>query len=186
MFSTDRVINGIGFELVLGFSVITLLGRRGWRWGHLTRPFEPRDLLRALGVLLMGYLVFIAGGLLAWALDPVLGLANSMEVKFRTTSPWELNLLLSTINPFYEELLWLGFAISGPASRRLGPALAWSVGCRTIVHFYQGPLAFFSIAPLGFWYFRYYWRTGRLWPVILAHGLLDLIAMVGWQLLRNG
>ncbi|CQA10979.1 Abortive infection protein [Mycobacteroides abscessus] len=34
--------------------------------------------------------------------------------------------------------------------------------------------------------FGYVWhRTGRLWPLVVAHGVIDTVAFVGYALLRD-
>ena len=184
-FSTYRILGTLSLEIVLGFSVVLRLRRRGWYWRDLTLPFAWHDLVRAAGVLVLGYLVYVAGYYLAWAIAPGVGDAAA-AVRLTGRPAWPALLLLSAVNPFYEELLWLGFAVWGPARRRPWLALLWSVGPRTLVHAYQGPMALFSIAPLGLWYLRYYWRTGRLWPVILAHAALDLIGLASLALGKAG
>jgi membrane protease YdiL (CAAX protease family) len=132
--------------------------------------------VRALGVFVFGYFTFLAGGYLAWAISPRMGSAYA-GVQFSGAPAWPVILLVAVLNPIYEEALWLGYAVTGPGRRRIGPAILLSVGVRVVVHAYQGPAALFAIAPLGLWYFRYYWRTQRLWPIILAHGLQDLVSL---------
>jgi membrane protease YdiL (CAAX protease family) len=45
------------------------------------------------------------------------------------------------------------------------------------VHLYQGPLSLISIVPGGLVFAWYYAATRRLWPVVIAHGLLDALAL---------
>jgi membrane protease YdiL (CAAX protease family) len=45
------------------------------------------------------------------------------------------------------------------------------------VHLYQGPLRVVGMAALGGALTVYYYRTRRLWPVVVAHGLLDFLAL---------
>ena len=52
-----------------------------------------------------------------------------------------------------------------------------SLVLRLAVHLYQGRLAFISILPLAVVFTVYYSRTNRLWPVIVAHMLFDIIAL---------
>ena len=49
---------------------------------------------------------------------------------------------------------------------------------RVSVHLYQGPLlAFVAILPLAIVMTWYYARTGRIWPVIVAHVITDAIGL---------
>jgi membrane protease YdiL (CAAX protease family) len=45
------------------------------------------------------------------------------------------------------------------------------------VHIYQGPLPVVGFAAVGGAWGVYYYRTRRIWPVVLAHGLLDFVAL---------
>jgi membrane protease YdiL (CAAX protease family) len=135
-----------------------------------------KDFLRAIPVWLFGLLAFIAGALLAWALSPTLGRRLTEVIYTGRPALWIVG-LASVLNAVFEEFIWLGFAVNVPGSRRLAPALAWSVIPRCAVHLYQGWKGLFLVGPLGLWYFRYYWRTGRLWPVIIAHALQDVVVL---------
>jgi membrane protease YdiL (CAAX protease family) len=55
-----------------------------------------------------------------------------------------------------------------------------SAAIRLLYHLYQGPLAFFGIVPFGLVVAGWYARSGRLWPVIVAHAIGDFIALVGY------
>jgi membrane protease YdiL (CAAX protease family) len=43
-------------------------------------------------------------------------------------------------------------------------------------HVYQGP-AVIQILPVGFFYGYVYWRCKKLWPLVLAHALIDIISL---------
>ena len=52
-------------------------------------------------------------------------------------------------------------------------------------HLYQGFGGFIGNAVMGL-VFGYYWqRTGRLWPLVIAHSLIDIVAFVGYGLLKG-
>ncbi len=53
---------------------------------------------------------------------------------------------------------------------------------RGAYHLYQGYSAGLGNVVMGL-VFGYVWlRTGRLWPLIVAHGLIDAVAFVGYSL----
>jgi membrane protease YdiL (CAAX protease family) len=53
---------------------------------------------------------------------------------------------------------------------------------RAAYHLYQGFGAGLGNLAMGL-VFGYVWqRTGRLWPLIVAHGLIDTVAFVGYAL----
>ncbi len=56
-------------------------------------------------------------------------------------------------------------------------AINVSAGIRVFYHFYQGALAVLSITPMALLFGYWFARTGRLWPLIVAHALQDFIAL---------
>jgi membrane protease YdiL (CAAX protease family) len=62
--------------------------------------------------------------------------------------------------------------------RNVWLALNVSVGLRLFYHLYQGPLGVLSVIPFGLIGGYWYGRTGRLWPVMVAHSFVDVIGMV--------
>jgi membrane protease YdiL (CAAX protease family) len=66
-----------------------------------------------------------------------------------------------------------------------GKALLLSSLLRGAYHLYQGFGAGLGNFAMGL-VFGYAWRrTGRLWPLIIAHGLIDAVAFVGYALLAD-
>ncbi|MDT5274781.1 MAG: hypothetical protein QOE48_750 [Mycobacterium sp.] len=64
-------------------------------------------------------------------------------------------------------------------------ALVWSSLLRGSYHLYQGFGAGLGNLAMGL-VFGYTWqRTGRLWPLVIAHGLIDTVAFVGYALLAG-
>jgi membrane protease YdiL (CAAX protease family) len=63
---------------------------------------------------------------------------------------------------------------------RFGIAIAVnaSIALRMSFHLYQGPGAFLGFAVFGLVFTFFYIRTGRLWPLIVAHALLEAIALL--------
>ncbi len=164
------------FEIVYGFLVAMYLRRRGWRLSTVSLPLAGRDVLRGLGVWALGYLMCIAGILLAVTMFPTQAISMA-NMRISGTLAIPMMVLASAINPIFEEGLWLGYIVNGPARDRPAFAYALSVGSRVLVHIYQGWHAVFVIAPLGAWFLRYYLRTRRLTPVLLAHGIYDLVGL---------
>ena len=56
-------------------------------------------------------------------------------------------------------------------------AFVVSVFFRVLAHAYQGKLALIAILPVALVLTWYFVRTGRLWPVIVAHIVQDAIAL---------
>ncbi|WP_078285097.1 CPBP family intramembrane glutamic endopeptidase [Mycobacteroides chelonae] len=63
--------------------------------------------------------------------------------------------------------------------------IAYSALLRGCYHLYQGVSAGIGNLVMGL-VFGYLWqRTGRLWPLVVAHGVIDTVAFVGFALLRD-
>ena len=52
-----------------------------------------------------------------------------------------------------------------------------SLALRVPSHLYQGPLGVIPIAVMAIVFTLVYVKMGRLWPVIVAHGLLDFVGL---------
>ena len=65
----------------------------------------------------------------------------------------------------------------------LPATLAASSILRGSYHLYQGVSAGFGNIIMGVLYGWYFHRTGKVWPLVIAHFLIDAIAFVGYALL---
>jgi membrane protease YdiL (CAAX protease family) len=90
-------------------------------------------------------------------------------------------------NAWAEELLVVGYLIS--RLRQLGvgenASLLTSAVLRGSYHLYQGFGGFVGNVVMGLVFGRIWQRTNRLWPLVIAHSLLDIVAFVGYSLLRG-
>ncbi|MGQ0716555.1 MAG: CPBP family intramembrane glutamic endopeptidase [Pseudonocardiales bacterium] len=102
---------------------------------------------------------------------------------------WRVPVLLAAAvaNALAEELLVVGYLIT--RLRQLGSgegsALLASAVLRGSYHLYQGFGGFVGNLVMGIVFGRIWQRTNRLWPLIAAHTLLDVVAFVGYALLRG-
>jgi membrane protease YdiL (CAAX protease family) len=86
--------------------------------------------------------------------------------------------LLSLVNGFFEELFVCAYLINAVKKRRSAIfAINVSVAIRLAYHLYQGPMAVASIVPIGLIFGYWFARTGRLWPLVVAHALMDFLAL---------
>ena len=87
-------------------------------------------------------------------------------------------LFAAIVKALFEEILVCGYVIQSLRGR-FGVALAVnaSIAIRMSFHLYQGPGAFLSFAVFGLIFSLFYIRTGRLWPLIVAHALLAAIEL---------
>ncbi|RLK60112.1 CPBP family intramembrane glutamic endopeptidase [Actinokineospora cianjurensis] len=95
--------------------------------------------------------------------------------------------LLAAGNAWAEEVLVVGYLIT--RLRHLGfrenSSLLFAAVVRGSYHLYQGFGGFIGNLVMGLVFGRVWQRTGRLWPLVIAHTLLDFVAFVGYSLLRG-
>ena len=151
------------------------LGRLRWR----------PDLLGGIG---LAALIGIPG-LLLYLGARALGLNAQVEPSALHNSWWRIPLLVlaAFANGFAEEVVVVGYLIT--RLRQLGmsnrTAMLASSALRAVYHLYQGFGAGLGNLMLGL-VFSYTWsRTGRLWPLVIAHGVIDTVAFVGYVLLAG-
>lgn len=181
--SNAQLIELLVWELALGISIAAYLRQRGWRFEHVTVPLSLRDLSRGIGLWLSMICVWAVIVMLAQAVPT---LAASVEPSHLVGQvSWSLVAGVSLINPVFEEFLWLGFVSAGfygAGAWRIG---LLSVALRVIVHTYQGALALIFVGTIGIVFTVYYFRTGRLGPVIVAHAIQDAIGL-SWLAAHSG
>lgn len=102
---------------------------------------------------------------------------------------WRLPVLIlaAVENGFLEEVLVVGYLLTRLDQLKV-PAVA-AIGISAVLrgsyHLYQGFGGFIGNAVMGVvfaWLFR---RTRRLWPLVIAHSLLDIAVFVGYSALRG-
>ncbi|MDR7330478.1 CAAX amino terminal protease self- immunity [Corynebacterium guangdongense] len=94
-------------------------------------------------------------------------------------------LLWSLANAFGEEVvvvMWLMTRLRG-LGWSLPAVLVGSSLVRGSYHLYQGVSAGVGNIVMGLVYGAFYARTGRIWPLVIAHFLIDAVAFVGYSAL---
>jgi uncharacterized protein len=114
------------------------------------------------------------------------GLSAHVEPAELYDTWWRIPVLLLTAfaNGWAEEVVVVAFLLTRLRQLRVNPvaALLASGLLRGAYHLYQGFSAGLGNVVMGL-IFAYVWRrTGRLWPLIIAHGLIDAVAYVGYAL----
>jgi membrane protease YdiL (CAAX protease family) len=115
-----------------------------------------------------------------------LGLSAHVEPVELYDTWWRTPVLLITAfaNGWAEEVIVVAFLLTRLRQLRVNPvaALLASSLLRGAYHLYQGFSAGLGNVAMGL-VFAYLWRrTGRLWPLIIAHGIIDSVAYVGYAL----
>lgn len=182
-FQLTRVLQLVAWGALAGY----LLLRAGVRLRQigLDRSQPGRDAAGAAGLaLLIGvpglalYLISYAAGLNLAVLPSTLG-----------DSWWRVPVLVGSAigNAWAEEVILVGYLLT--RLRQLGwtenRALLVSALLRGAYHLYQGFGGFIGNFVMGLVFGRVWQRTGRLWMLVGAHALLDIVAFVGYALLRG-
>jgi membrane protease YdiL (CAAX protease family) len=82
----------------------------------------------------------------------------------------------SLVNGFFEEILVTGYIIKSLIPRKgFWLAIQTSILVRLLYHLYMGPMAIILIFPMGILFAYTYARWGKLWPIISAHIVADLV-----------
>ncbi|WP_448854346.1 CPBP family intramembrane glutamic endopeptidase [Corynebacterium frankenforstense] len=153
--------------------------------GPARRGFTRGDLLHGAG---LAALIGLPG-LVFYVAAVHLGLSK-VVVPTAMDVPWlEAPALLvwSAANAFGEEavvVVWLVTRLRHLGLRPDG-AIAASAVLRGLYHLYQGVSAGLGNLVMGVLFAWYFHRTGRWWPLVIAHFLIDAVAFVGYALLAR-
>jgi membrane protease YdiL (CAAX protease family) len=128
-------------------------------------------------------------GLALYQIARILGVNASVEPAELNDTWWRIPmlLLLALGNAWAEEVIVVGFLLTRLNQLRVNrwKALVISSALRGAYHLYQGFGAGLGNFAMGLVFGYAYQRTGRLWPLIIAHALIDAVAFVGYSLLAG-
>jgi membrane protease YdiL (CAAX protease family) len=168
------------YEMVLIALLSTFLGFRGWTLERV--GFVPGFKDTGIGILLFigAYLIWMFVWDVTAAVSPhTAGAVAAISAKVVSPGvPTAIAALVSIINPIFEEGFVTGYVMSA-LRQKVSPLICVnaSMALRLLYHLYQGPLGVLSIIPTGLIFAYWYARTGRLWPLIVAHALMDFLAL---------
>jgi len=180
-YSAEHLISVIVYEVPVGAAVLAFLRLRGWSPKRLGIRITAAETLVGFGLAFLAEVACYAALFVLALASP--GFTKAMVAAQATPGGFGLWTLiaLSIVNPIFEETFVCGYVVSVLKERANVPtAISISIAIRLLYHLYQGAAAFVGILPFGFVLAWWYARTGRLWPVIVAHGLADFIALVGY------
>lgn len=171
-----RLLGVLGLELLMALCWVPVLRRRGWTMRHISHPGATRDVFVGASIALYAYLAYWLAFMVVAAISPQYTHAASALRIGGSVSPW-IAILVSVANPVAEEFLYLGFVAN--ALRKDGVAVAFGVSVllRVLVHLYQGPQALLASIPIGAVLATYYLQSRRIWPAVVAHSFMDLMAL---------
>jgi membrane protease YdiL (CAAX protease family) len=173
-FTNGGLLGLVVFELLALAATLVILRARGWSLA-LAPPMTFRGTATGVALWIAAYALYVAMYSLL-AIVPGWDLTAASDVTVHVSVVPLL--LVVFVNPVFEEVLVVGYVLT--ALERFGPriAIAMSVLIRLSYHLYQGPIALSSILPMGVLFASFFWWRRRLWPLVVAHGLADLIALL--------
>lgn len=164
-------------ETCLFLAIGGFLRLRGWSGKKLGLDSHWSDGLWGLGLAVTSYFFIFQVLALISALAPGLS-ASARMPPLPTLSPWVVaaSVLLSS---FYAEFFFTGYIVAALKDRAgLNIAVNVSVALRLACHAYQGVIGVLVFMPMGLIFAYWYGKTGKLWPVIVAHALLNLMSFL--------
>lgn len=163
----------VGFELVLGAGALLYLRRRSFDVRSLLPAPNLPDSLIGLGLSGLSWLAAVV----AMQLFHTPGQREMVEFSTGGVSALSV-VMLSIVNGSYEEVFLLGVLVRGLRGFGLSVAIGLPLLVRVLYHVYQGPLGVIAVGMVGLVFTLSYVVTGRLWPSVLAHIVLDLAALL--------
>ncbi|MBI3215510.1 MAG: CPBP family intramembrane metalloprotease [Mycobacterium sp.] len=128
-------------------------------------------------------------GLGLYLVARTLGLSAEVTPTELTDSWWRIPVLVlaAFANAWAEEVIVVGYLLTRLQQLQMRPsrALLTSSLLRGAYHLYQGFGAGLGNLAMGVVFGTVWRRTGRLWPLIIAHGIIDTVAFVGYALLAG-
>lgn len=149
------------------------------------RRYVPGDLAGGLG---LAALIGVPG-LGLYLAAKALGVNLTVAPSLLTDTWWRIPLLVvsAAANAWAEETLVVAYLIS--RLRQLGfrenSALGASAVLRGSYHLYQGFGGFVGNVAMGLVFGRLWQRTRRLWVLVTAHTIIDVVSFVGYALLAS-
>lgn len=165
------LLASVAMEAVVLAMLGVLLRARGWTRESLGLALRPGDL--PWGVALTAG-CWLAGALASLALAPAGGAPDTLVAG---PLPWASVALASLVNPLFEELFVCGYVVAFLKPwKGVAFAVNASAALRLSYHLYQGTPSL-AMIPVGLLFAAWFARTGRLGPVIVAHAVLDAVAL---------
>jgi membrane protease YdiL (CAAX protease family) len=176
--TNDALHRTVLYELGVIVILIPFLRARGWTREQFGIQPTVKDSLWGVGIVLGYYLGFVILVTVLANVWPQAVLAASRIRLKGGPFDWPSITAVSLVNPVFEEVFVCGYVISA-LKERFGTTTAVNVsaGIRVFYHFYQGALGVLGTAPMALLFAYWFARTGRLWPLIVAHALQDFTAL---------
>jgi uncharacterized protein len=176
-FSSARLWRTLAFELCAAAVLAWFFSARGASIRLLIQPPSRRDLVAGIGLAIAVWIAYTV----IWITSALVVPGSTRGLRGAYLIDGNLGLLvvllISVVNPAFEEILVCGYLLSRLTEKiNVNAAIGIGVLVRLLYHLYQGPIACLSVIPMGAIYGMWYTKTRRIWPLIIAHGILDFLA----------
>jgi uncharacterized protein len=162
------------YETIALFAILYILKIRNWKVSDFNLEFTFKMIWVAILLILIRNIITNMGYKL-FELINVVDRSTIQHVQYGLESNWISISLVIVINSVYEEFLLIGYFFKRLEKYHPAVVIGLSMLIRLSYHTYQGWMSLFSIIPVGLVFGYYYFKYKKLWPVIIAHGLLNLI-----------
>jgi membrane protease YdiL (CAAX protease family) len=159
------------YELLVLALVFLCIGRiRGWSFASF--GFQISWKLTGLGGLL-----FVPTKLIFVLRNMIVGPNASALLAGQIALP--IDIISSIITGIFEELMEVGYIIKVTEKYGMWTAVFISALIRTVLHVYQGAAGMACVFVIGVTFGLVYWKLRQLWPLMVAHILIDIIGSLG-------
>lgn len=169
----------VAYELTLLVVLGTFLYFRGWSFKRLGLAPTLLDTAIGLGLGLFVVLTYAFLWSVLAAYMPQLAAAASHTGVAGRSVPLAAAIAFVIVNPVFQEVFVAGYTITVLKDTR-GEFFAFnaSIAIRLLYQLHQGVLGVITVIPLGLILAFWYTRTGKLWPLIVAHAALDVVGLM--------
>jgi membrane protease YdiL (CAAX protease family) len=166
-------------ELLQSLFLVWFLRIRGWTLEKLGLGVSFRGTAYGVALIIVTYAMLWGVQNLAELLLPIdMAAAQARYPTPAADLSMHLVFLVSAVNGIFEEVFVAGYIIAALAPvRGMWTGINVSTGVRLLYHLYQGPLGILSVVPVGLLFGYVYARSRQLWPLILAHIVIDIIGL---------
>lgn len=177
--SNGQLQSVIIYELAVAAILLTFLRIREWTLQSFGVDPSLQGTLVGVGLAAVAYLAYVVVILISGGLSPHVTQVIANQKLVAPGLNVALVIAASIVNPIFEELFVCGYVVTALREHRgFWTAVNVSIAIRLLYHLYQGPIGVLSIIPLGFVFAYWYGRTGRLWPLIVAHAIFDFSGLL--------
>lgn len=166
-------------QLIAISILVYILYRQGRKVDVIVAPFSPVDILHTIGLFILPYLAYSLICLTIRSLFPDFNL-DSVNTEFMQKNITIFYVLFILVNPVFEELIVRAFLITEIVSitGKGSLAVALSVLIQISYHLYQGLIPAILLGIIFLTFSIYFLKYKRIMPIIIAHALIDILAMI--------